>query len=34
VLRQTLGDTIAWAIERIENDAWDVQRVKVQLALP
>jgi len=34
VLRQTLGDTISWAIERIENDGWDVQRVKVQLALP
>jgi hypothetical protein len=34
VLRQTLGDTISWAIERIENDGWNVQRVKVQLALP
>ena len=33
VLRQTLGNTISWAIERIENDGWNVQRVKVQLAL-
>jgi len=33
VLRQTLGDTISWAIDRIENDGWNVQRVKVQLAL-
>jgi hypothetical protein len=33
VLRQTLSDTISWAIERIENDGWNVQRVKVQLAL-
>jgi hypothetical protein len=34
VLRQTLSDTISWAIERIENDGWNFQRVKVQLALP
>ncbi len=34
VLRQTLGDTISWAIERIEDDGWNVQRIKVQLALP
>ncbi len=34
VLRQTLGDTISWAIERIEDDGWDVQRIKVELALP
>ena len=34
VLRQTLGDTISWAIERIEDDEWNVQRIKVQLALP
>ena len=34
VLRQTLGDTISWAIERIEDDGWDVQRLKVQLTLP
>ena len=34
VLRQTLSDTISWAIERIEEDGWNFQRVKVQLALP
>lgn len=34
VLRQTLSDTISWAIERIENDGWNFQRIKVQLALP
>jgi hypothetical protein len=34
VLRQTLSDTIAWVIERIEDDGWDFQRVKVQLDLP
>ena len=34
VLRHNLGDTISWAIERIEDDGWDVQRIKVQLALP
>jgi len=34
VLRQTLSDTLAWAIERIEQDRWDFQKVKVQLAIP
>lgn len=34
VLRQTLSDTISWVIERIEDDGWDFQRIKVQLALP
>ncbi len=34
VLRQTLGDTISWVIKRIEDDGWNAQRVKVQLALP
>jgi hypothetical protein len=34
VLRQTLSDTISWAIERIEDDGWNFQRIKVQLALP
>ena len=34
VLRQTLSDTISWAIERIEVDHWNFQRIKVQLALP
>jgi hypothetical protein len=34
VLRQTLSDTISWVIERIENDGWNFERIKVQLALP
>jgi hypothetical protein len=34
VLRQTLSDTISWVIERIENDGWNFQRIKAQLALP
>jgi hypothetical protein len=34
VLRQTLSDTISWAIDRIETDGWNFQRIKVQLALP
>lgn len=34
VLRQTLSDTISWVIERIEDDGWNFQRIKVQLALP
>jgi len=34
VLRQTLSQTISWAIERIEVDGWNCQRVKLQLALP
>jgi DDE superfamily endonuclease len=34
VLRQTLSDTISWVIERIEDDGWNFQKVKVQLELP
>ncbi len=34
VLRQTLSDTISWAIERIEHDGWNFERIKIQLALP
>ncbi len=34
VLRQTLSDTLAWVIERIEVDRWDFQKIKVHLALP
>ncbi len=34
VLRQTLSDTLAWVIERIEIDRWDFQKIKVHLALP
>ncbi len=33
VLRQTLSDTISWVIERIENDGWNFQRVKIHLTL-
>ena len=32
-LRQTLRDTLAWAIERIEQGRWDFQRIKVHLGL-
>jgi hypothetical protein len=34
VLRQTLSDTLAWVIKRIEIDRWDFQKIKVHLALP
>ena len=34
VLRQTLSDTISWVIERVEDDGWNFQRIKVQLELP
>ncbi len=34
VLRQTLSDTIEWVFERIEDDHWDVNRIKFQLVLP
>ena len=34
VLRQTLSDTISWVIERIEDDGWNFERIKVQLDLP
>jgi hypothetical protein len=34
VLRQNLNETIPWVIERIEDDGWDFQRIKVQRALP
>jgi len=34
VLRQTLSDTISWVIDRIEDDGWNFERIKVQLALP
>jgi len=32
-LRQTLSDTLIWAIERIEQDRWDIQKIKIHLAL-
>jgi hypothetical protein len=34
VLRQTLSDTLAWVIKRIEVDHWDFDEVKGHLALP
>jgi hypothetical protein len=34
VLRETLGKTISWVIERIQEDEWTCERVKAQLALP
>jgi len=34
VLRETLSDTISWAIERFEDDGWNCKQIKVQLALP
>jgi len=34
VLKQTLSQTICWAIERIEVDGWSCERIKLQLALP
>ena len=34
VLRQTLSDTLAWVIDRIEVDRWDFQKIKGHLALP
>lgn len=34
VLRQTLSDTLAWVIKRIEVDRWDFAEVKSHLALP
>ena len=34
ILRQTLSDTLAWVIDRIEIDRWDLEEVKGHLALP
>jgi hypothetical protein len=34
VLRETLSQTISWAIDRIQIDGWSCDRIKVQLALP
>lgn len=33
-LRETLSQTIFWAIDRIQIDGWSCERIKVQLALP
>lgn len=34
VLRETLGKTITWAIERATLDGWQPERIKMHLALP
>jgi hypothetical protein len=34
VLRETLGKTISWAIERATLDGWQPERIKAHLALP
>ena len=34
VLKQTLSETIEWAISQVEEYGWNYQRIKVQLALP
>jgi DDE superfamily endonuclease len=34
VLRETLGKTISWAIERATLDGWQPTRIKARLALP
>lgn len=34
VIRQTLGDTITWALDRFGLDYWSCDRIKAQLALP
>jgi hypothetical protein len=34
VLRQTLSQTLTWAIERVQLDNWSCERVKTHLALP
>jgi hypothetical protein len=33
VLRQTVSQTLTWAIERIQSDGWSSERVKAHLAL-
>jgi hypothetical protein len=33
VLRDTLGKTISWAIERVTLDGWHPNRIKTHLAL-
>ena len=34
VIRQTLGDTISWVLDRFAIDHWSCGRIKAQLALP
>jgi len=33
VLKETLGDTISWVVDRID-EGWNCERIKAQLALP
>jgi hypothetical protein len=34
VLRETLGKTISWVIERVKAQGWDEGRIRAELALP
>jgi hypothetical protein len=34
VLRQTVSQTLTWAIERVQLDGWSCERVRTHLALP
>ncbi|MFC1765164.1 IS701 family transposase [Planctomycetota bacterium] len=34
VLRESLSQTIAWVMDRVEQDRWDFKKVKIHLALP
>lgn len=34
VLRETLSQTIAWVVKRLQVDGWSFERIKAQLALP
>jgi len=34
VHRQTVSQTICWAIEHVEVDGWNCERIKLQWALP
>ena len=33
VMRQTLSQTLSWAIERAQSDGWSCERIKLHLAL-
>jgi hypothetical protein len=33
MLRETLGKTLDWALERVTVDGWEVPRVKTALSL-
>ena len=34
VLRESLSQTLSWALERVEQDRWDFELVKIHLSLP